>query len=164
MGRSGGCLLTPGVDGGGRKPYDGDVFRSKRFSRPCVRARERLYGEQQRVGCVRKGYNVPSGVGVRIDGGVVGTVTPFFDPRGGRRRGADRDPQTSQYLPYRLGRVDRAEDAHPAAATVAFQRIDGEYLLQRFRPVVPLGALFPSNTTMRSRELPTRDEGGRRGR
>ena len=28
----------------------------------------RQHGEQRRVGCVREGYNVPSGVGVRIDG------------------------------------------------------------------------------------------------
>ena len=62
---------------------------------------------------------MPSRVGVRIDGGVFGTVTPFFDPRGGYRRGADRHPQTGEYLPYRLGRVDSAEDAHPAAAAVA---------------------------------------------
>ena len=114
--------MTPGVDGGHRKAYDGTVFRSESESRKDVRARARLSGEQRRVGCVREGYKVPSGVGVRIDGDVVGSVTPF-DQRGGYRRGADRHPQTGEYLPYRLGRVNRAEDAHPAAAAVTFQRV-----------------------------------------
>ncbi len=106
-------FLTPGVDGGRQKPYDGTVLRSGMLNRSCVRARVRLHGELRRVGCVREGYNVPSGVGVRIDGDVFGTITPF-DQCGGYRRGADRHSQTGQYLPYRLGRVDRAQDAHPA--------------------------------------------------
>ena len=109
-------------------------------------ARVRQHGEQRRVGCARDGYNVPSGVGVRIDGDVVGTITPF-DQRGGYRRGADRHPETGEYLPYRLGRVNRAEDAHPAAAAVTFQRVYREHPLQKFRPGVPLGAYFLGSKT-----------------
>jgi hypothetical protein len=45
--------LTPGVDGGHRKAYDGAVFRSESESRTDVRARAHLYGELRRVGCVR---------------------------------------------------------------------------------------------------------------
>ena len=45
--------MTPGVDGGHRKAYDGTVFRSESESRKDVRARARLSGEQRRVGCVR---------------------------------------------------------------------------------------------------------------
>lgn len=131
-----GRFLRPGVDGGPQKTYAVAVFRSGTENRSDVRARARLHGELRRVGCVREGYNVPSGVGVRIDGDVFGTVTPF-DQRGGYRRGADRHPQTGQNFAYRLGRVDRAEDAHPAAATVARQRIDGEHPLQQFRPGRP---------------------------
>ena len=67
------------------------VFRSGRENRSDVWARVRLHGELRRVGCVREDYNVPSGVGVRIDGDVFGTITPF-DQRGGYRRGADRHP------------------------------------------------------------------------
>jgi len=43
----------PGVDGGRGKTYAWGVLRSGRQSRPDVRARVRLPGEQQRVGCVR---------------------------------------------------------------------------------------------------------------
>ncbi len=46
--------MTPGVDGGHRKAYDGTVFRSESESRKDVRARARLSGEQRRVGCVRE--------------------------------------------------------------------------------------------------------------
>jgi hypothetical protein len=46
-------FLTPGVDGGRQKPYDGTVLRSGMLNRSCVRARVRLHGELRRVGCVR---------------------------------------------------------------------------------------------------------------
>ena len=52
-GRPGGDFSTPDVDGGGRKAYDGAVFRSENVSRSVVLARVRLHGEKRRVGCVR---------------------------------------------------------------------------------------------------------------
>ena len=98
-----------------------------------------MYGKAR---CVRKGYNVPSGVGVRIDGGVFCTISPFCDQRWGYRRRPDRHPQTIEDLTYRLGRVDRAEDSHPAAAAIALQCVHSEDPLQQLRPGVSLGALF----------------------
>lgn len=53
-GRPGGDFSTPDVDGGGRKAYDGAVFRSENVSRSVVLARVRLHGEKRRVGCVRR--------------------------------------------------------------------------------------------------------------
>ena len=53
-GRPGGDFSTPDVDGGGRKAYDGAVFRSENVSRSVVLARVRLHGEKRRVGCVRE--------------------------------------------------------------------------------------------------------------
>ena len=52
-GRSVRAFLTPGVDGGRQKTYDGDVLRSERANRSDVWARVRLHGEPRRVGCVR---------------------------------------------------------------------------------------------------------------
>ena len=46
-GRPGGDFSTPDVDGGGRKAYDGAVFRSENVSRSVVRARVRLHGERE---------------------------------------------------------------------------------------------------------------------
>ena len=85
---------------------------------------------------------MPSGVRFRIDGSVVDIVTtPVFEQRWGGRRGTDRHTQTVKDLPYRLRRIDRAEDAHSTTAKVAFQRVDGEHPFQQFRPGVPLGTV-----------------------